>query len=167
MITVFVTKEGYYVKGEGVEASLRCSPALDSHGNPIFHELHHTYKVMFLALKEVARKGCIKGDVIVYNDSRIIDEMNGNAKPLDEVCQKWQMLFRRQVLPHIRSIVVFRKKASDYIMSQVRLGHSLLTPSDPATINELTERLEKAEVEKIRSFKGRILDRFKRMWTNG
>jgi|SRR5689334_10197148 len=166
MITVFVTKEGYYVNGEGVEASLRCSPAVDERGNPIFHELHHVYKVMYMALTQVAKAKTIRGDVMVYNDSRIVDELNGEVGPLDEVCQKWRTVIRREIVAHIRSSVLFRKKASDYIVSKVRSGHSLLTPEDPALMQAISERLEKTEVERVRSFKGRVLDRFRKMWKN-
>lgn len=165
MITVFVNKEGYYVAGEGVEATLRCSPATDDHGNPIFHELHHTYKVMFLALKEVARKQTITGDVIVYNDSRIIDELNGSIQPLDETCGRWQQTIRRELMPHIRSIVMFRKKATDYIRSQMKIGDTLLSTNTEA-LSELSCRMDKIEQEQIRGFKARVLDRFKRMWKN-
>lgn len=165
MITVVVSKEGYYINGEGVEAALRCSPALNDCGKPIFHELHHTYKVMFLALQAVARKGAIQGDVIVYNDSRIVDELNG-AVPLDEVCQRWRQTIRREVMPHIRSIVMFRKKAHDFITSRLKSGDSLLTSQDPAVIQELSARVIRAEAEKSRSFKTRVLDSFKRKWKN-
>lgn len=163
MITVFFNKEGYYVVGEGLEATLKCSPATDELGKPIFHELHHTYKVLFLALKEVARKERIQGDVIVYNDSRIVDELNGQVQPLDEVCGKWQRTIRRELVPHIRSVVSFRKKAADYLKSQIERGEGLLS-TNGASIESLVTRLDNLERDKVRTFKGRVLDKFKRMW---
>jgi hypothetical protein len=166
MITVFVNKEGYYVAGEGVEATLKCSPATDERGYPIFHELHHTYKVMFLALREVARKQSIQGDVIVYNDSRIIDELNGSIQPLDEICRKWQLAIRRELVPCIRSLVFFRKKTADFVDTKVATGKAMLAPADPAILGELAQRIETAQREQARTFKGRVLDRFKRMWKN-
>lgn len=166
MITVYVTKEGYYIQGEGVEATLRCSPAMDDQGTPIFHELHHTYKVMYLALKEVARKDAIQGDVMVYNDSRIIDELNGTTQPLDDVCRTWQRVIRRELVPHIRSLVLFRKKHTEFIARNVRAGQCMLTPQDPALISELSDRAQKLETSRARSFKTRAYERFKRMWHN-
>lgn len=165
MITVFVTKEGYYVAGEGVEASFKCSPATDERGNPIFNEIHHTYKVLFLALKEVARKQSIQGDVLVYNDSRIVDELNGHIKPLDDVCRKWQEAIRRELVPTIRSLVFFRKKTGEFVKSQVKIGESILI-NDPAILRELASKLDTVEREKAHSFKQRALTRFKKMWKN-
>lgn len=166
MITVFVTKEGYYVAGEGIEATLKCSPATDERGFPIFNEIHHTYKVMFLALKEVARKQRISGDVMVYNDSRIVDELNNQLPPLDDVCRRWQQTIRRELVPCIRSLVFFRKKSAEYVDSRIKAGEALLAPSDPVTLSELASRLDRVERDKARTFKGRVLDRFKRTWNN-
>lgn len=166
MITVFVTKDGYYIAGEGIEASFKCSPATDERGCPIFNEIHHTYKVLFLALKEVARKQSIQGDVLVYNDSRIVDELNGQVQPLDDVCRKWQQTIRRELVPAIRSLVFFRKKTAEYIRSQVKAGEVLLATSDPAKISELAFKLDTITKERARSFKGRAIARFKKMWNN-
>lgn len=166
MITIFVTKEGYYVAGEDTEATLKCSPATDDRGNPIFQESHHTYKVLYLALKEIARKKTIQGDVIVYNDSRIIDELNGQAQPLDDVCRRWQQVIRRELIPSIRSIVIFRKKNSEYIRSHLKNGESLLANNDPEIMNDLVSKITSIEKREARSFKARALDRFKRMWKN-
>lgn len=166
MITVYVTKEGYYIQGEGVEATLRCSPALDDQGHPIFHELHHTYKVMYLALREVARKETIQGDVMVYNDSRIVDELNGKIQPLDDVCRTWQRVIRRELVPHIRSVVMFRKKHAEFIARNVRTGQCMLTPQDPALISELAERAQRLETTKAQGLKARVYERFRKMWTH-
>lgn len=166
MITVFVTKEGYYVAGEGIEATLKCSPATDERGIPIFNEIHHVYKVMFLALKEVARKERIQGDVIVYNDSRIVDELNGQVPPLDDICRRWQQAIRRELVPYIRCLVFFRKKSATFVESQTTIGNALLVPSDPVLLGTLAKKLTSIEKEQSRSFKARVLDRFKRIWKN-
>ena len=166
MITVFVSKEGYYICGDGIEAALRCSPALDDHGNPIFHELHHTYKVMFLAMQVIAKKGKIDGDVIVYNDTRIIDELNGNISPFDDVCQKWRQVIRREVMPCIKSIVTFRKRAQDFIATKLAAADKLVTSQDRTALKALAEKSKHIEQAKTRSTKARVLDKFKRMWKN-
>lgn len=166
MIAVFVSKEGYYIHGDGVEAALRCSQALDDQGNPIFHELHHTYKVMFLALEIVARKQMIHGDVVVYNDSRIIDELNGSIPPLDDVCQRWRQVIRREIMPRVRSIVLFRKRAQDFIAAKMAGVNNLIVQHDPAVMQELAVKSNQMERERSRSTKARVLDRFKRMWKN-
>ncbi len=165
MITVFVSKEGYYLNGEGVEAALRCSPALDDQGNPIFHELHHTYKVLYMALQAVAGKQKIEGDVIVYNDSRIVDELNGNTSFLDEVCERWGRGIRREVLPRIKSIVTFRKKPHAFVVKQIMLGEGMMTDSDQ--LMKIATQIEDAKKQQGRNMKSRVLEKFKRMWKNG
>lgn len=167
MITVFVSKEGYYIYGDSVEAALRCSPALDDCGKPIFHELHHTYKVMFLALQMIAKKGKMDDDIIVYNDSRIVDELNGNVQPLDEVCQRWRQVIRREIIPHIRSIVTFRKRAQTFISSKMMAAENLIMPKDPVALQELAEKIDLIQQEKSRSKKESVLAKFKRIWKNG
>jgi len=164
MITIVFNKEGYYVNGEGVEYALRCSPALDDHGNPIFHELHHTYKVLFLALRELVKKSDITGDIIVYNDSRIIDELNSNISPLDETCKRWHQIIRRQLIPRIRSIVFFRKKNSDYIKSQLKNREAMLCV--PNNIGAIASKMDKIEKEETRNFKMRIINNFRKTWKN-
>lgn len=165
MITVFVTKEGYYINGDGVEATLRCSPALDDHGKPIFPELHHTYKVMYLALKAIIRLPTkVQSDVIVYNDSRIIDELSGFVPPFDDVCQKWQQSIRREVIAHIRSLVSFRKKPKEFLQTQFDRGQTLLT--SPKDMKRVQEIVEKNEQQTTQSKKMRILDKFRKMWNN-
>lgn len=166
MITVAVSTNGYYVVGEGTEATMRCHPATDDFGTPIFHELHHAYKVMFLALQEVARIQNAQGDVIVYNDSRIIDELNGTAPPLDDTCRRWLRAIRRELVPSIRSVVIFRKKSNDYIKMQIKAGESLLATNDPVLLAKLAHQLETNKRETLKNRKARILDCFKRIWRN-
>lgn len=166
MIAVFVSKEGYYIHGDGVEAALRCSPALDSEGNPIFHELHHTYKVMFLALQLIAKKASIQGDIIIYNDSRIIDELNGSVPPLDEVCERWRQVIRREIIPHIRSIVTFKKRAQDFIASKITGGDSLLVIHEPERLKQLVDKATEWQLERNLKTKKSVLSRFKGMWRN-
>jgi hypothetical protein len=164
MIIVYVTQDGYFVQGEGVEACLRCSPALDDRGNAIFNEIHHTYKVIYMALKEVARKDAIQGDVVVYNDSRIIDELNNVARPMDEVCERWQKCIRREIIPSIRSIVIFRKKAANFIRERVATGQNMLAAPDPAILARAATKIEELDRQMIKSMKNRVVDRFRRMW---
>lgn len=123
MIRVFFNEDGYFITGEGVEISRRFSPALTSNGDRIFQTLHHTYKIAYEALREL-RDLAIKDDVIVYNDSRIIDEINGFVKPLDYNCDEWLKIIRRDILPRIKAVVFFRKKSGNDILASISAGHS-------------------------------------------
>ncbi len=119
MITIFFSEDGYCVAGGGMKISRACSPAT-SDGKRIFPPLHHEYKVLFLALNEI--RDLKNEDVMVYGSSRIIDEINGVAEPLDEVCQRWTRLIRQSLIPSIKPLVFFRKKSStevDQVLSDL------------------------------------------------
>jgi len=102
MIVVYFNETGYYVVGGGIEIAQSCPQALTESGTPIFLALHHTYWMLYRALKELQGKE-MGEDVVVYNDSRIIEEMNGVAEPFDNICDRWQKAIRRKLLPAIRS----------------------------------------------------------------
>lgn len=163
MIEIFFNKDGYYIRGNSTEASMYCSQALDSRGRPIFQEIHHTYKVLYLALKAIRSNKSLCGDVIVYNDSRIIDEMNGEASYLDEINQAWVRAIRREMISGLRSAIFFRKKPSDFVKSGVELGRShLITEVSP----EMYASIQASAKEKAVTFKQRALNRFKRIWND-
>jgi signal peptidase I len=121
---------------------------------------------MYLALREVARNKGVKGDVLVYNDSRIVDELNGQIQPLDDICRKWQQLIRRELVPSIRSLVFFRKKHGDYVQTKVEIGASMLSTNDPVVLRDIANKAEVVKTQQARSLKARVLDRFKRTWNN-
>lgn len=128
MIRVFFNEAGYFVAGENVEISRRFSPATTTRGDRIFQPIHHTYKILYLALTEL-REAKIKEDVIVFNDSRIIDEINCLCPPLDEECKKWIQIIGRNVIPSIRSILIFRKKPSSLIHETISAAHKKMMPA--------------------------------------
>lgn len=140
MITIYFNETGYYVIGGGIEIAQSCPPALTESGSPVFHPLHHTYWMLFRALKDVQGKKT-QEDVMVYNDSRIIEEMNGIAEPFDETCGRWQKAIRRNVLPAIRACVLFRKKPSGFIGERVVEGQkTLLSPLSLAERERLAQK---------------------------
>lgn len=164
MITIFFNENGYYITGDSVEASRRCSPALTIRGDKIFQSLHHTYKILYLALNEL-RDIHIDDDVMVYNDSRIIDEINGSINPLDEICERWLQTLRRDIIPDIRSLIFFRKKPTTYINSTIEHAHqSMLSHIDEKTRQKLTaqENLLHTKIEKAR--KQKLIQRLKQSW---
>lgn len=141
MISVFFNEDGYYVTGESIEISRRCSPALTIRGDKIFQSIHHTYKILFLALCEL-RDIDVTHDVIVYNDSRIIDEVNGVIAPLDDTCQTLLQILRRNTIPSIRSLILFRKKPTNHINEVISKAHNNMI----AQIG-VTRKLELAAIE--------------------
>jgi len=62
-------------------------------------------------------------DIMVYNDSRIIDEINGQIEPLDETCGEWVKTLRQDVIPTVKAVVFFRKKPTNHINSTIASAH--------------------------------------------
>lgn len=164
MITVFVNEDGYYVTGENVDVTQRCSPALTAHGDPIFQVIHHVYKVLWLALCEI-RDMNIRDDIMVYNDSRIIDEINGTVEPIDTTCGKWLEMFNRHTIPSIKSVVFFRKKPTTTVNKTINDAHStmLIKLSGPKR-QEIAERETKLREVSAKSRKRRLIDGLKNAW---
>lgn len=160
MIRVFFNEDGYYMAGENVEISRRYSPAITERGDRIFQPIHHTYKILYNALCDL-RDTRIKEDVIVFNDSRIIDEINGYCQPLDDVCDQWLKTIRRHVLPSIRSMVIFRKKTSDLIKGSIMDGHRTMMPT--VDLKRVADIIEYQEQENMRRKKSAAI-RLKQSW---
>jgi len=164
MLRIFFNEDGYFVSGESVEIAQRCSPALTEKGDRIFQPLHHTYKVLYLALSEV-RNLHIKEDVIVYNDSRIIDEINGNTPPLDNICSEWLNVIRRRAIPNIKSVVFFRKKPSTVITSTIIEAHNaMLEKITNKQRSDLMSRECVLRSNAVKVTKNKLLSRFKEAW---
>lgn len=164
MITVFFNGDGYLVTGEGVEAARRCSPALTTRGDLIFQSIHHAYKVLYLALCEVRAMNTME-DVMIYNDSRIIDEINGVVEPLDSTCGDWLQILKRDVIPTVRSVVFFRKRSASHVNSTVESAHDrMLSKLDSRTRQEIAERESKTRKTQLKTRNKRLVDRLKQSW---
>jgi hypothetical protein len=164
VIRVFFNEDGFYVAGESVEISRRSSPAVTERGDKIFQPLHHTYKILYNALVEI-RAMSIKEDVIVYGDSRIIDEVNGQCKPLDETCSQWVKILRRDIIPTVRSVVFFRKKPASQIKEMIGREHArMLPPINTDTARAIAanaaERVERTNKTK----KTQARDKLRKSW---
>jgi hypothetical protein len=164
MITVFVNEDGYYVTGENVDVTRRCSPALTVRGDRIFQVIHHVYKVLFLALCEI-RDMNIRDDIMVYNDSRIVDEINGLVEPLDTTCDEWLKTLNRHTIPSIKSVVFFRKKPTTNVNTTVNDAHTnmLVELSGPEQ-QKIAERETKLREARTKSRNHRLIDRLKNAW---
>jgi len=164
MITVFFNEDGYCVTGEGVEVSRRCFPARTDSGELIFQPLHHSYKVLYLALCEV-RDMAVKEDVMIYNDSRIIDEILRNVEPIDSTCAEWLKTIQRHTIPAIKSVVFFRKKSTAQVAGTISATHGrALVQLDPRTKEQIANAESKAASARELSRKGRLLQRLKQSW---
>lgn len=164
VITIFVNADGYYITGEGIETARRCSPALTKRGDPILLPLHHTYGILLLALKELI-DAAVKDDVMVYNDSRIIDEINGFVQPLDDTCEQWLQVLHRDIVPRIRSVVFFRKKSPTHVNAVVQSGHQIMLSNiDQVTKIKLAEQAKNTAEKNLKRRKTKLVERLKKSW---
>lgn len=105
MITILFNEYGYFIEGPELRVVQKCSAKQN--------DIHHLYLVLTKALSEVLD---INDDIIIYNNSRVIDEINGVIKPdISELL----ICFRQDILPKIKGVVFFRKKdISQKILSE-------------------------------------------------
>lgn len=164
MIRVFFNEDGFYVAGESVEISRRSTPATTERGDRVFQPIHHTYKILYNALVELRSIG-IQEDVIVFGDSRIIDEVNGYCQPLDETCDQWIKVLRRDVLPYIKSVVFFRKKPSSFIRETIAREHARMLPAlNTNTVCEIAAKAAEHVQQKSQHKRKQARDRLRKSW---
>jgi hypothetical protein len=157
VISVFVNQCGYFIQGGGFEIARSC-PRDDCNS-----ELYHEYKILLIALTELIGKKQNE-DIIVYNNTRIIDEMNGSVPPLDDTCLSWQRCIRREILPHITSIVFFAKKSLEYINHTINDGFQMLLDVDPQLKQKALKNYQEFIAKEQNGKRKGILDRFRKRW---
>lgn len=138
MIECYISANGYYIYGDGLEIMNSISP-LSVRGELVLDHLQHIYAVTYLALCEL--KGHGKDRVFVYNDSRLIDDMNG-LKPLDHWFESAKTMIRRRLIPSICAVVFFRKKSEKEIQEKIQYGISSLSIIDPDRDKKMINRID-------------------------
>lgn len=163
MIVVYFNRNGYYIIGQEIECCRKMSPALDNEGSQIFSESLHLYKVLQTALEEDSLFGLKKREeIIVYGDSRIIDELNGGVPPLIDEHSEFKRHLKRNLIPLISGIVFFRKCSTSLLNSMVEKGHDkMLNKLSPERRLKLVNEQVESQKKLIESRKQRILNKFK------
>lgn len=164
MISVFINNKGYYIKGDGIEIALSCSPKRNDHGEPLYDEQYHLYAILAKALNNL-RQQKLTEDIMVYNDTRLIDEMNGMLRPLDDINASFRDGIRRTILPEIDANVFFRKKGQTVLAQHIEHARRNLVevPNKLKIIDKLIGIRERAF--KSRSIKA--LQKLKEKWIHG
>ena len=158
MISVYFNSTGYYIEGEGIEIIRSFSPSVDGSGKPVIEPLQHLYVVLACALKELKGQASAE-DIVVYNDSRLIEDMSNETSPIDHVCIEMKSIIRRKLLPEFKGIVFFRKKTADSITRKLNHGQqTMLQPTDRRHLLEIAETMA-AEVQEAAKTKqvGKVL----------
>jgi hypothetical protein len=100
----------------------------------------------------------------IYNDSRVIDDMNG-ATPMDVWCDSTRAYINARLLPDINGLVLFKKKPADTISSEINLGKETLLLVDPTILQKHREQVQQ-KIDETKNMLAR--DKIKRLkgpWT--
>lgn len=155
-IALFLDKNGYYITGQNIELIKSCAPRTDD-------EISHLYTVLIHGLLEFVNRK-IDSDIIVYNDTRIVDELNGNTEPINT---EYVMYVRRLLIPHLPVMVWFHKKPNEFIRAKISNAYNALIGSvDVERRNrkamEIAQHLEESQKQNKYSKS----KKFKESWLN-
>lgn len=155
-VDIYFNQHGYYIVGQGIEVTRSLSPAYHD-GRPIYEDLQHLYLVLICALDELRDKP-LSANVHIYNDSRVIDECNG-FEPLTGWYRAVQEYIHQRVLPGIRSVVFFEKRADRDIEKKIEYGRStMLMPVDRNKVANLAMESGHNTGQQVRNFKRKWLN---------
>lgn len=161
MIECFVNADGYYIRGKNIEIARKLAPVTNA-GEPLLDPLQHIYAVMYATLAEL--KGVNGNRIFVYNDSRIIDDLNG-YQTLDSWYSIARTMIRQRLLPDIGGVVFFKKKSSREIVAAILNGMKSLCVDDTNTDKRLIEYVEEQMRQHEDAVRSRAAD-LKRRWFN-
>lgn len=110
MTEIFLGTSGYLISGAH-ESIFKClkPEGLDSN---IF-----LYQLLYGSLTEVR---AIDDQITVYNDSRLVEELNGVVKPLTLEAQAWLLFIRRHVIPKTKGRIFFNKRSNEFIEEKMK-----------------------------------------------
>lgn len=131
MIKCYVNEDGFYIIGDGVEVARKLTRLMPD-------TLQHLYAVMYCAMVDLKGRG--KDRVFIYNDSRIIDDLNGK-QPLDAWFESVRRMMRQRLLPDIGGVVFFSKKSARNVSQAIERGFESLSVDDTSTNKRLLDEI--------------------------
>ena len=166
MIEVYFDRSGYYITGPNIEVAESFSP-LTVGGEMVLTELQHLYVVLYKIFSELTANNS-REDIIIYNDSRIVDDMNGIINPLDDICEKTRKYMKRKVIPTIKGIILFRKKSTLFIREKIENGQkSLIGDVDDDIKKRKISEISGTIKENLRKNQRNRIENFKQDWFRG
>ncbi len=144
MINCYFDDESYYILGKDIEVF---STIKNEETDPI----RRAYWMFLVLLPELSLE---KDNVTFYNDSRLIDEMNGTVNPLDDWAREAKRI-SNQMLTSLYGIALFRKLDSNRLEKMVAVGREKMI--DPrarqtvlASLEEKWNKQHSSRVKKLR-----------------
>jgi len=161
MMELAFNEAGYYVRGVTHESSMAVTPRTDPEGNLVFHSLEQQYAVLIRALTEISGHE-VSEDIIVYNDTRIIEELSGIADPM---FPEMTNHVRRNIIPEIKGCVWFHKKSPAFVQGRVQEGiDGLVNTLDAGTRTKQALESERRSLRATDEKKRIRVHRLKRGW---
>lgn len=154
-VNCYFNESGYYIQSGDNKVCRRVSKKGDT------DPLHHTYVVLGAMMSELAGKPLGEPIINVYNDSRLVDDLQG-ASPIDEFCREFLLRLRRDVFPVVHGTIVFKKASTAAISEAVDSAFAEMFVSDKVRDEALSEAQEVFDT-KHRSRVQRLQER----WRNG
>ncbi len=108
--------DSYYIIGTNIEVF---SVLKNQETDPI----KRAYWAFIMLIPELEGE---KDNVTFYNDSRVIDEMNGSVHPLDDWTREAKRI-ANQMLASLYSIALFRKLDNSKLLKKIEIGRGSLT----------------------------------------
>jgi hypothetical protein len=159
MINCYLSHAGYYiVAASGLEVAGETPFSFKEDGSRIYDDLQHTYLVLAAALANVSG---VKDTIFIYNNSRLIDDMNG-LPTLGEWYDKVRGVIKRILIPETGGIVLFKKSDANTLDAHIKAGFKALG-LDSNTTRNLAESNNLRHRNAMSTKAKRLKDR----WTNG
>lgn len=110
MTEVFLSTCGYLITG-AFESIFMCVKPEEVEDN-IF-----LYQLLYDAITEIKN---LNDQVTVYNDSRLIEELNGVIKTNSNESHKWLLFIRRNVIPKTKCRIFFNKRSAEFVSEKIK-----------------------------------------------
>lgn len=129
MTNCYFDTDSYYIVGRDLEVYSTIK-------NPETDPIRRAYWMLLMVIPEFASE---KDNITFYNDSRVIDEMNGMIHPLDEWTREAKRI-SNNMLASLYGIVLFRKIDTNKLSKTVDVGREKLI--DPVAKQKVLASLE-------------------------
>lgn len=93
---------GFVITGKDIDIKFNCSP------NKFWDPIDQLYIILIKALSELKNH---QANIICYNDSKIIEELNGSIKTISDTSKILRDTVLRKIIPTMKGFVFFEKRA--------------------------------------------------------
>ena len=147
MINCYFDASSYYIVGKDLEVYATIQ-------NPETDPIRRAYWMMLMVIPEFASE---KDNITFYNDTRLIDEMNGTIHPIDEWTREAKRI-SNNMLSSLYGIALFRKMETNRLTTTLSVGREKLI--DPIARQKVLTSLEEGWQKKHNTRVKRLKEHF-------